>query len=41
MIYDTLGLTFENYNALMALTGLCFGLLVSLYIAITFRVIFS
>lgn len=41
MIYDTLGLTFENYNALMGLTGLICGLLVSLYIAIVFKVAIS
>jgi len=41
MIYDTLGLTLSDYNALMALTGLGCGLLVSLYIAIILKVTLS
>lgn len=41
MIYDTLGLTLSEYNALMGLTGLGCGLLISLYIAIIFKVTLS
>ena len=39
MIYDTLGLSLSDYNALMALTGLVCGLLVSLFTALVLKVV--
>lgn len=38
MINDTLGLTLFDYNALMALTGLICGLLVSAFTAIILKI---
>lgn len=39
MIYDTLGLTLENYNALMALSGLICGLLIASFSAILLKIV--
>jgi len=39
MINETLGLTLSDYNALMALTGLICGFLVSIFTAITLKIV--